>query len=700
MALKELKQTTRKRFQQQTRQVAIATPQRDTRSQILTALGRFAEAGSEAANTEIQKQIESDKIRQAERASQDLMRGIEERQGITEDSTKAGQLAYNMIVGKHDTMQAGNQFLEWYSQNPDADDKAVAEKKQELYQPLMDKYGTNPHTLKAISLQVQDSQFSITQAQTKIKMDYQSKKADEALTISIGDLLENPNADIQHLVDVEIPARAKALGKGEFDYKAALVKEAASRAGGGDNRLLSFLQKADWSKSSPALERAQRDYDSFVARENAEVIGDTMGDIEIQALSGDVSWEHTVKRIEQLNNRFPRTYTPDRIASLKKQRKKAIDKQVTMTNISVDASKPFTDENAIPLGLNTKYTPTEKKDYIKSMEVQWSGKTQTYQDAGYSASQANTAVLKEKLDFSRVNRVTIPSLKDNLTALINFNPEDTTEEDLPPYISNALQVINMMDDSSLSMYFTDKDILAMANNIKTGLRNRSPYSAFRRAYDIRRNPFSVNNEKRQEQRDAVADVVNEQLNAKWYQFGKEDAPEWQRDKLANSINEEAMSYLYRSGTDTEQNAKTATSSFLANYSQTFNNTLVNKSKPELAQSIGVRPEMVDKYMKHFTEQTLSQLDVEVNPSDVEFVVNDTGTTFIMIDKFGEQVGNARFLMSDIKQYGEKGEAERLTTLATEKAKERDLRLQEEREAEEEAAHMALFYQQWQTNKGK
>ncbi|APU00186.1 lysozyme domain-containing protein [Vibrio phage Vp670] len=703
MPLQEMKRTTRRGFQQQTREVATPTRTVDTRSQILGALGKFAEAGYAAASTEVQKKIEADKVRQANRAAQDLMKTAEERQGITEDATKAGQLAYNMIVGKHDTMEAGNQFLEWYNQNPDADEQTISEMKTQIFQPILDKYGTDQQTLKAVSLQVQDAQFSIVQAEERIKKEYQSKKASEAVSISINDLLANPNADVKHLVDVEIPARARALGQNEFELKAALVNQAAARAGDGDNRLLAELQARDWSKNLPALDKAQRDYDSFVAKQNAIVIGDTMADIETQALSGSTSWESTLRKIDRLNKQYPNTYSKERVASLKKQRATAIAKQRTSTDIAIESSRAFTDESAIPLGLHGKYTPKEKKDYINQLESDWSYKAKVIVDEfGISESEANTVILKEKLDWSRVQRMTIPSLKDNLEALINLNPEETTEEELPPYATNALKIIQMMDDTSLSMYFTDKDSLAMAMNIKSGMKNRSPYSSFRRAYDIRRNPYNISNEQRTEQRDAVSEVIEDELNAKWYQFGKKDVPAWQRDKLSNIIGEEAQSFLYRGGLDVEQNAKTAASSKLANYSQTFNNTLINKTKPELAQSIGVRQELVDRYMKHFASNVLSSEDINplgVEPEDIEFVVNDTGTTFIMVDKFGEQVGDARFLISDVKRYGEKGEAERIEEIATTAEKEREQRIEEERQREEDAAHMALFYEYWSKQRG-
>lgn len=694
MALEPVKRRVNRSFQQQTREVGVTTPTKDVRSQILTSLGNFAEAGYNVASTEVQKQIEADKIKQADRAAKDLMRGVEERQGISEDSTKAGQLAYNMIVGKHDTMNAGNEFLQWYEQNPDADDDTITQQKESLFKPLMDKYGTDQQTLKAISLQVQDAQFSIVQAQNQIKKSHQDAKANEALGISISDLLANPNADIDNLVNSEVPARAKALGRTEFEYKAALIKQASASAGNGDARLLDHLKGQAWAKNNPALTTAQNKYDTYIAEEKAEVIGDLMGDIEMQALSGNVSWEHTLRRIEQTNDKWRGTYSAARISSLKKQRQSEIDKRNALTKMTVDATNVYSDENAIPLGLRTDYTPKQKKDYIRQMEAKWASKTTELIESGASDSDANTAIIKAKLDFSRVQRMVVPSLKDNLDALINLNPEDTTAEDLPAYATTALQVLNMMDDTSLGMYFTNEDNKTMAMNIQSGMKNRSPYQAFRRAYEIRRNPYNISSEQRTDQRDEAINQVEDELNAKWYQFGKKDVPSWQRDKIANRVGEDSQSYLYRGGLDIERNAKVATKSYLANFSQTFNNTLINKPKPELAASIGIHANNVDTYFKNFVTNTLTSEEIAplgIAPEDVEIVVNDTGNTFILVDSYGEQIGG-RYLMQDVKTYGDKMTEESLKALAEGKLEERKTSAQVAEETEE-SAHMALFYLQ-------
>lgn len=700
MALERLKRTTRRGFQQQTRETAIAAPVIDERSRLLTSLGKFTTTAQDYAGTQLQQEIESDKITQASRAAEDLLKGAEARQGITPDATKAGQLAYNMIIGKHDTMEAGNQFLEWYQTNPDADEDTIAAQKEALYKPLLTKYGTNQQTLKAISLQVQNSQFSIAQAQSTISQKHKSKKADEALQISIGDLMADPNADVEHIIEEEIPTRARVLGKGEFEYKAQLIKQAELSAKKGDNRLLSALQSKPWAKNNPSLEVAQRSYDGFRAKQDATIIGNAMSSIETQAVSGEVSWPVTERKINELNDRYPGTYSAVKVAALKNKRTAAIAKANTMVEIGKDSHLAITDENQVPLAINSKYSKKEKDDYIKSLESSWADKAKSLVAEGNDEANVSSTILKEKLDWSRANRLVIPSVKQSLDGLIDMNPDEFAESDLPAYATSGLDILQRMDDTSLAMYFPSNDKMTMALNVKSGMKNRSPFSAFKRAYNIRRNPFNISSEQRTEQREEATAAVDSELVAKWYQFGQDDVPEWQRVQIANRVGDNAQTYLYNGGMDVEQNAQTAARTHLVDYSQTFNHTLINKPKSTLAKSLDVPTDDVDGYFRNFTASIMSNLqqeDPSVTENDIQFLMNDNGTTFTIRNKDNEQLGG-RFLISDLKRVGEAGLQEELEQLRIESVQERDARLADELQQREDAAHMALFYSTWNKNR--
>ncbi len=643
----------------------------DTRTQLLQGLSKFASSASEMVGTIVQQKIESDKITQSERAAKDMMATEKERQGITQDSTVAGQLAYNAIIGKHDTMEAGNSFVEWYRANADADEKTVSAKKKELYDPLLSKYGTDPLTLKQVSLQVQESQFAVAAAQEGIKQEHRQKKAVEAIGISVGDLLADPRADIDHIVDTEIPARAKALGLDEFTYKDSLLKSAASRAASGDARLLSKLESTDWSKGSSELERARNQYESFVAKENAVAIGNAKADIMIAAENGE-SWGSILGKVSALNAKYPESFSAEAIASMKVQRAHAAKVAAFNTQLMKASSDPIKDENAIPLGLNSNYTPSEKDKHIKAKEAEWSKKSQDLVSSGMPEADALAAITKEKVDWSKVNRMTVPSLKDGLTALVNMNPkEDFVNGDLPAYVSKNISLIQGMDDTTLDMYFTNKEDKTMALNIRSSLKNRDPFNAFKRAYDIRRTPQLLSRDAQQLQEEDAATSVMEKLTTKWYkpltssqgilaQGTRSSVPEWQLPSIIQEVAQEAKLHQLRGGTDTKANADYASNVIISQKSQTFNGTLINQSKPQLAQSMGVPVQETDKYLGYYASSLLPEMikeyGSELTVDDISFDVAPNGTSFTIMHKgadgIPEQLGG-RHLFSDVAMEGKK-----------------------------------------------
>jgi len=628
----------------------------ETRTQILQSLSKFSTVGAQIGEAHVQRVIEEDKIQQAARAADDLLVTAKERQGITEDSTVAGQLAYNAIIGQHDTANASNDFIQWYSANADADDETIAAKKKEIFSPLLEKYSTDARTMKQVSLQVQEAQFALAPAQERILQDHRSKKAEEAVRISVGDVLANPKADVAVMIDKEIPARAKAMGMDEFTYKQLLMGEAAARAENGDARMLKELQQRDWSKGSAVLTRAQNSYESFVAKENAVLIGNSMADIESEALSLGVPWATTLRKIQDMNNRFPETYSAERIASLKIQQGNAKKKAAQDLAIQQASSAPLVKESAIPLALNNMYTPKQKQDHVKGMQSQWALKGQQLTAAGYPEAEVNSAIQKQMLDWSRANRTVIPNLKDSMEGVINLNPDDYKDGDLPSYANQGISLIQQMDDSTLGLYFSGEE-KTMALNLKSFLQNRTPLSAFKRAYDIRRNPLTVTSEQRKNQVADVQSEVDAKLTSSWYQFGKPEVPEWQRKSIESIVSDEAQTYLYRKGVDTTANAKHASEVVLSRYSQTFNDTLINKTQPELAQSMGLSdPSLVNKSLEAFLLEQAPYIEKELgqkmNADEVQFVVNEYGDTITLQDKNGEQIGG-RFLLKDIGELGKK-----------------------------------------------
>lgn len=661
MALDKVQRTARRQFvsQTRTRALGVDTSGGDERTQLLTSLSRFAQAGSIEANKKQRAEIETRKALGAARAAEDLTKAEQYRHGITDDDVLATKLSYNAIVGQHDTMEAGNSFAEWYQANPEATEEDIASKKTELYKPLFEKYGEDERSLKQISLQVQESQFNLVPVQEKIKSKYREQKNTEALTISIGDMLADPNANLSLVVNEEIPERAKALGLDEFTYKSSLMTEMVNRASNGDSRLLDELKGTNWSKDSVLISKAQSQYDQFTARENSIAIGDALGSIEIENAKLLVPWETTLRKVEALNQKYPNSVSADKVASLKKARDAHVKTEQVNTDMMQVSWNNLFNPDGIPLALDGRYSPEEKKKFIKGLDDIFSKKTEELIAAGAPEADANAEMMKQRLTWSRVNRVKVPLLEENLKGLLSLNPEDyPTSEDLPPFFTRGIQLLQQMDEASVDLYMPARDDKVFAANLRSSLKNRDPYSAFKRAYSVKTNPFKVSSSQRTELIDEVDVRLNDKLDVGFFSglFGEEDTPDWVKAQLRSRVEEEALLNAYNGMFDLESNAKQSVETVLGGYEKIFNGTFINQRKSVIAQESGVALSNVDKYLASFIEVNKDLIAEEtgetegLDVSNLSFEFNNNGT-FILTNR-GEQVGG-RFLTKSIKEIGDK-----------------------------------------------
>ncbi|CAM0031799.1 lysozyme domain-containing protein [Vibrio phage D530] len=677
MALKEVQPTARRQFvsQTRTRALGVDTRQGDERLAIMSELSKFAQAGSAEANRQQRAEIETKKALGASRAAQDLLKTEEHRQGLTEDTVLAEKLAYNKIVGKHETMNAGNDFADWYQSNPSASDEEIEAKKTELYQPIFEKYGEDEHSLKQISLQVQESQFQLLGVQSQIKGQYTKAKNNEAFGISVSDLLADPNADIATMMDKELPARAKALGLSEFEMKKSIMKEASTRAAEGDNRLLEKLESEPWAKDSAVLKKARSDYDRFEAREQSPAIGDAMADIEIEMNSLVVPWETTLRKIESLNKQHPNTYSASRVAALKSQRAAAVTKAKQVTSGTQSSFKIYTDDKQVPLAQNPAYSDKNRKDIVKSLEAQWADKTKTLVDSGMSQDEVNDAILKDQLKWSRLNRVPIPSLQTNLNSAINLPLDEIqSSEELPSYATSSFKMLKTMDATAIELYLPSKKDTAFALNFQHFAQTMDDDAAYRRAAQMKRNPYNVAPDQREQQRGAVRTAVTEALDTDiWDSLNpfseKVEVPSWQREQIVNRMTDEAEGSMFAGSFDTEANANQALKIYQANSTQLFNGTMTNQPQPLLASRIANgRPMDVNKTGDYIEAFTLTMkpfitkaYGTDVDMKDVSIEFSRDGSSFIMKYKGYEQLGG-RHNTDDIYETGRNADMKRLREL--------------------------------------
>ena len=654
-------------FQSQNRMVSqsIDDSANQQKMSILEGLGRFAQAGSAEYSRQQAVEIESEKAEGASRAAKDLLVANDARAGITEDDTLAAKLSYNAIIGQNDTIKAGNSFAEWYQGNPDADEDTISEKKKELYEPLFEKFGDDKRSMKQISLQVQQSQFNLAGVQDKIKKEYTKQKGVEALDISLDNQLSDPNADLDAIVDEEIGEQAKSLNLDEFELKTSLMKTAAKRAGEGDARLLNKLKTLPWAKKSAALEKAQSDYENFVAREQAPAIGNVMGDIALENISLAVPWETTLRKTERMNKAYPNTYSKEKVESLKKARATAAAKQAKMTTMVQRGNKALTDSNAWPLGIDPSLTDKEKKDAAKNQEEQGVLRVQELESAGHDSDVARAQVLKEQLNWSRANRLPIEGLKTAVETTLNFNLDEMTDDKMPNYAVAGLNILKTMDSTALDMYVAKGPNMALAMNFRMFAQtSESDEQAYRRAMRVKQNPFSVKPEMRGEQEGRLSTEIEDVFtNSTWENFWRsgdveKDVPEFQRKLLTSQLSSSAITELYAGSLDTEGNAKKVVKNFMARSAQIGNGTITNQSRVDLHKNISAGRDMpiedvgkfIDAELERMLPVVADAVRMDLDPSRVVVDFSRDGRTYTLLYDGQEQLGGT-FMTKDIYDAG-------------------------------------------------
>lgn len=655
-------------FFQRSSEAANTRPISDTTgSDIFNALSRFSSGAHDVINTDIEKTIAEDRIKQSNIAAQDMWKAEDRRQGISEDATVGGRLAYNTIMSQHDVMNVNNDLLTKQQQNPEMTPEEIEKMQGEAYKPILDKYGVDKYSLTEASQAIQQSQGALVGQQKRIADDYSAKKHEEALSISVNDLLGDPNADVAHIIDTEIPTRAKALGITEFQYKTMLMEKAHSTANDGDPRLYQALENVDWAKGSKVLTASKQGFEQWQARELAPVIGNQMADIERLALDQTAPWNSILGKITAMNKQYPGTFSAGAVASLKLRYLKAGEQKQQTTDGMQLLLRNMTRPDAVPLAMDESVPNEMKTKYVKAWDDGLSLMAEKRIAAGEDEQQVQADILTQKIAFSRKNGLAIPSLKTTMTAVTNFNQEDALSKDgkLPKYVTNGLDALAKMPPAVRKLYVGDKDEV-FADNYNHFKATMDSESAFRNASRIRDNPYKVTGQQVMELRESTDVAVDNEMSSNWMWnklTGQQDVPEWQRNKIKAEVAGDATRRQYMGALNPTQNAETVVKTRLAQSTQTFNGTLTDVPEGAYTQHLAPRDangkiEMqidkatADKYLKTFTEKNIpiwqKNVNADIDESNVEFQFRPDGSTIVRASD-GDIIGYYR--TSDITKIG-------------------------------------------------
>ncbi|ATW58194.1 lysozyme domain-containing protein [Pseudomonas phage uligo] len=666
---------------QPTRQRGVDT----TGAQIMGALSQFAGQIDEVAQMELQKSIAEDKIKQSAIAAQDTYKSQAERAGLTKDATVAGRQAYNSIVGQHDVLEANNRLVQAKQDSPDMSDEDFKKMQEKEYSPLIKQYGVDKWTLGNLTDTIAQSQAPLVRVTEGITSEYRGQKRQEALNISIQDMMGDPAADINHIVQKEIPARAAMMGVSEFTMKKMLMQTAVSRANNGDIRLIDELDKTDWSKGSAILTTGREQYQQWRAKELAPVIGDQMGTIEMKALNGEASWGSTKKQMENMNAEYPNTYSASAFASMKVRMDAAARQRAKEAKMMTQASEAMYKQDAIPLAMDNSYSQADKTKIVKQFDGWIAEKNKELISQGKTPDEANAITLQYGMNWSRANRIPLPQVKSNIEAAINYNPDDYKGQELPVYMKQSLNALKRLDKATMGVYLGNDDA-TFAMNFQHFSQNMDDTAAFARAKQIRDNPYRVTSEMRTSQAESVETAVDNamtpsKLSVMGSWIGLTDpktVPDWQRKQIASRVQADAESRLYSGGYNTDSNAQFAVESSVAQMTQTFNGTMMNAPANKLRQNMApidpetgkpkgaVTPEQINNAMEAYTRTLMPQLQKEsgkeLEDSDISFDFNSDGSMFRILDKDGEQIGG-NHLTHEAGEIGRKADLEKLREMS-------------------------------------
>lgn len=648
----EVQRTSRRQFIQQTRTRALGvdTSSGDRRLEIMQNLSQFAGAASEESQRAMRAEIETKKALGASRAAQDLLVAEQNRQGISDDDVKATQVAYNAVVGKHDTIQAGNQFIEWYQANPEADDAQISEMKQRLYKPLFEKYSGDDLSSKQISLQVQESQFNLMPVQEKIKQEHRQAKNQEAFRISIEDNLGVPDADISSLVDKELPTIAKQLGISEFDAKKLMLEEMRTRAEQGDGRLLKQLETTDWAKGLDVTKNARASYDKERAILDTTTLAKSMADNETKFLSGQMSERAFLRYVDNTNSQYGEynPYNSSRVQSLLMQRTKALNK----VDSDAEVVKRYAENKSkLPLGVSTQFGEDEKKVIIKTKEAYWANMTQSLLDKGeMSETEVNNKVLKDKVKWSMDEQIILPDLQAQVKSLLLFDPTVADQsETVTGRWEEGSKVLQAMPVALLSNYLGGDADYALA--VKSNLETMRPLDAFQFAYNAQYKPRAITPTIRKEATNRVRAAIEDTYKAGIYSSWFEDAPSipsGQRDVLVGQLESRAVELVKGGISDINRAAEFAVEEFSNSHTQlpngTISNTTIGSLKTNMLRGSDVKElsdkqvvKYVDTFLKEYATTKSGYLGESISADTLQVQFSQDGSTFSLLDETGMQL---------------------------------------------------------------
>lgn len=513
-----------------------------------------------AAKSEASK-IEMDKVTQQQRALQGL--------DPTDDATNAGIRAYQVVNMRDQVLETNSELAQKIRDNPDMTDEEYEIATRESYAHLLEQYQPDPQLSQALSNKLQESQTQIHQIRSAVQREHREWQKQESFNTSIEEYREAAGTpqELAHLInDGQLKNEADALGISEEQYRTGLIKFAEMDASQGDGRILQALEGQEWASRDPRIDRAREKYEQWAAQEYAVEIGTQWGKIQEGWKTRRASWAQTEESIRRVNDKFPGAITANQVASL---RQRAAVQHKKDSGNAAFLRRVFESENSddpIRVGANPLVTD-EKRDYfIKTTSEQIDSVARNKQATGeFTAEQAQSYALTQKLALGRKHSVEMPGIKDITNNVAMTDPQDWGGEGVPDHLMAGLVNINAMNESDIERYGKDERTKNYMRNFQRFSNQALPdRQAAERAYRSVNSQVNMPSDVRAEFRSSVADSIDSELDRSVFQaigdfitgdVGGSEVPDGLRLRMISGAQLEADAIIDGGGSDIEEVAK-------------------------------------------------------------------------------------------------------------------------------------------------
>lgn len=524
--------------------------------QIVKSLEGFTNQVTDLGMQHAQRQIELDKVIQ----SQQAIKGLDP----TLDATRQGKVAHGIVKARNDLATANAEMHAAIKNNPNMTDEEFDALQVQFLNPVLEAYQDRPQVMKYVSTAAQEGQVQLYTQRRSSQLQYQRAEAvtastDRLATMSTTSTPENVDEQIEMWMN-----EATAMGLGTATQRQMVTSQAMDMANGGDDTLLSYIEKQPWAENDASVINARTNFTNKKTKEAYVAHAAALGEINAKIGDPAVPWEEILQTAIATNEEFPDTFGAERLAQLQQQHLKAQSKVVKVGERTSNTFHP----NYV-LAKDNQLTQADRTEVIKEVEKQF-----------VTASQALSPneLTVQQLAWSQRNEMKLPSLSTKFATVSQL----TLDRELTESDKLSLDLLMEARETDIDMYIGGRVDAEYAKNIKKEYeRTGDAQAAIKFATDLRTNRYKVT----QQTQTAVKDEFIGELESSFNNWFAADIPQWSIDLIANDEMNNIQGRLYNSA-DPDSLASRHAETLKGKFTQIKDGTVINATPQQLASDLG------------------------------------------------------------------------------------------------------------------